>query len=50
MDKLKFEFVEGSKCPVNINSVPEFISASLYFEKYFTILLNCCVSVSEELF
>lgn len=23
MDKLKFEFVEGSKCPVNINSVSE---------------------------
>lgn len=42
MDKLKFEFLEESKCSVNINSVPEFISVSLYLGKYFTILLNYC--------
>lgn len=43
MDKSKFDFLQGKECSVNINSATEFISASLYLGKCFTVLLNCCV-------
>lgn len=34
MDKMKYELLEGKKYPVNINSVSEFINASLYLGEY----------------